>query len=121
MNFVLFIAGKGGKKQHTTRVLLKLNESISTKVILQQGTFNFVLSNNTGQRCEIVTHGGNTEAGFSQFTSPARPYSVPVLRKPSLQLRKAWQTQHHNPRAGRGGRGEKKSHESAGDGKRRRK
>lgn len=119
--FFFLNAGKGKKKKKAhNRVFTQMSESISTKVILQQGTSHSLLFNNTAQHCGIVTHGGNSEAGFSQSTSRVRPYSVPVLRKPALQLRTAWQTQHQSPRAGRrGARGEKKSHESAGDGRRR--
>lgn len=35
-----------------------------------------------------MTHGGKTKAGFSQSASPARPDSVPVLRKPASPAEK---------------------------------
>lgn len=109
MNFFLLITGEG-KKQHLTGGFYENEMSQFPPVILPRGTSNFIFFNNTEQHCGIVAHGENAETGFSQSTSPARPYSVPVLRKPALQAEK--RPGRHNTtaleRAGKRGGGEKK-------------
>lgn len=50
-----------------------------------------------------MTHGGKTEAGFSQSASPARPDSVPVLRKPASPAEKGLADTTPQPRE-QGGR-----------------